>query len=80
MATRATTCGLYEVTAAKCLSVRHSLRYCGAKLLNTLVKNDIFIEYFDVSTVASKNQSFKTLAKLQTSLRLSDICFNIEVG
>ena len=80
MATRAITRGLYEVPAAKCLSFRHSVRYRGAKLLNTKVKNDIFVEYLDVSTAASKNQSFKILAKLQTSLRLSDICFNTEVG
>ena len=79
MATRAT-CGLYEVPAAKSQSVSHSLRYRGVKLLNTLVKDDVFIEYLDVSTAASKNQSFKTLAKLQTSLMLSDICFNTEVG
>ena len=80
MATRATTCGLYEVPASKYPSVMHSLRYRGAKLLNTLVKNDVLIEYLDVSTAASKNQSFKSLAKLQTSLRLNDICFNTEVG
>ena len=80
MATPATTCGFYEVPTAKFLSVRYSLRYRGAQLLNTLVKNVVFIEYLEVSTAASKNQSFKTLAKLLTSLRLSDICFNIEVG
>ena len=54
MATGATTCGLYEVTAAKFLSVRRSLRYLGAKLLNTLFKDDVLTDYLDVSTAASK--------------------------
>ena len=78
MAIRATMNVLYEVPAAKCQSVRLSLRYRGAKLFNTLFKNDVFIEYLDVSKPL--NQSFKYLAKFQTSLRLCDICFNIELG
>ena len=77
MATRAKTIGLFEVPSVKSLCVKHSLKYRGAKILNSLVREGINLDCLSMSTNSQKKHSLKYLAEVQSSMKLSEIIFNI---